>query len=343
MASSAGTEPDLLEPLAGLQRTPQAFDFFEALRRVECAFPNKARLGQGLRPTQEPLRLGQEASMAFAPSALAGWYSATADRPARLLVHALGLLGPSGPLPLHLTEYARDRTRNAGDPTLARFLDIFHHRALSLFYRAWANSRPTVSFDRPQEDRFATYLGALCGQGQGSPTRHPDSARLYFAGRLAAQPRNAEGLTAMLQGCFGLPATVEPFVGEWLTLSPHDRWHLGQTRALGQGTVLGARTWQRQSKFRVAFAALDEKSLDSLLPGGSRLPRVQALVNHYAGPALAWDLRLRLAPPISKPWRLGQGPRLGWTTWLGASGHGRQDIILNPARNRGRPGPTRPA
>jgi type VI secretion system protein ImpH len=64
-------------------------------------------------------------------------------------------------LPLHLTEYARDRARNADDPTLARFLDIFHHRTLSLFYRAWANSRPTLSFDRPQADRFAAFLGAL--------------------------------------------------------------------------------------------------------------------------------------------------------------------------------------
>jgi type VI secretion system protein ImpH len=340
MASSDRTGPTQLESLATLQQAPHKFDLFEALRRVECAFPGKARLGQGQRPLHEAVRLGQEPSMAFAPSVLAGWVSATADRPARLVVNGLGLWGPSGPMPLHLTEYARDRSRNAGDPTLARFLDIFHHRALSLFYRAWANSRPTVAFDRPNEDRFAATLGSLCGQGT-SPRREdkgaPEIARLFFAGRLAAQPRNAEGLAAMLQGLFGLPATVEPFVGEWLSLSPHDRWHLGRTRALGQGTVLGARTWQRQSNFRVAFGPLDKESLQSLLPGGSRLPRVKALINHYAGPALAWDLRLRPAPQISKPWRLGQEARLGWTTWLGSSARRRQDIILNPARNRSRP------
>jgi type VI secretion system protein ImpH len=140
----------------------------------------------------------------------------------------------------------------------------------------------------------------------------------------------------MLHGSFGLPVTIEPFVGEWLSLSPHDRWHLGHPRALGQGTVLGARTWQRQSKFRVVFGPLDEKSHQSLLPGGSRLPRVKALINHYAGPALAWDLRLRLAPQISKPWRLGQETRLGWTAWLGSSGRRRQDMVFDPARTLAR-------
>jgi predicted component of type VI protein secretion system len=56
----------------------------------------------------------------------------------RLGVRFFGLTGPQGPMPLHFTEYVRERARNHGDPTLARFLDLFHHRLLSLFYRAWA-------------------------------------------------------------------------------------------------------------------------------------------------------------------------------------------------------------
>jgi type VI secretion system protein ImpH len=334
MAIPSGTEPVLL---AALHKAPHAFDLFDALRRVECAFPQKMRLGQGLRPGHEPLRLGQEPMLAFASSPLARFVPAQGNKPPRLLVHSLGLLGPSGPLPLHLSEYARDRVRNSGDPTLARFLDVFHHRALSLFYRAWANSRPTVSFDRPAEDRFATTLGALCGQGSKAlrgRDQIPDNARLHFAGRLAAHPRNAEGLVAMLRDFFGLPVTIEPLVGEWLPLSPRDRWHLGRTRALGQGTVLGARTWQRQGKFRVVLGPLDEESLRSLLPGGSRLARLRALVNHYVGPALTWDLRLRPNPRKTKPLRMGQGARLGWTAWLGSPGHRRQDVIFDPARTR---------
>lgn len=337
MASPPGTQPPVL---AALHQAPHAFDFFQALRRVECAHPHMARIGEGLRPSQEPLRLGQEPTMAFAPSPLAALLPAHASRPARLLVHCLGLLGPSGPLPLHLTEYVRDRSRNAGDPTLARFLDIFHHRALSLFYRAWANSQPTVSQDRPHEDRYASFLGALCGQGSQALRGRdeiPDHFRLHFAGRLAAHPRNPEGLVTMLREFFGLPVAIEPFVGEWLPLSARDRWNLGRTRALGQGTVLGRRTWQRAGKFRVVFGCLDEGALASLLPGGARLGRLRAMVSHYAGPALTWDLRLRLDPKIPRPLCLGTNARLGWTTWLGSTAQHRQDVIFDPARNRNRP------
>jgi type VI secretion system protein ImpH len=319
--------------LDAIQKAPHAFDLFNALRRIECAFPQQARLGQGLRPSHEPLRLGQEASLAFASSSLARCLPARGVQPARLLIHSFGLLGPSGPLPLHLTEFTRDRVRNAGDPTFARFLDIFHHRALSLFYRAWANSQPTVGHDRPTEDRFVRYLGAICGLGTRPRQTAPNTSLLYFAGRLAAQPRNAEGLLALLHDFLGLPVSIEPFVGEWLPLSSRDRWHLGRTRGLGQGTVLGARTWQRQHKFRLVVGPLDETSLRSLLPGGSRLAGLQALVKRYVGPAMAWDLRLRLAPQTPRPPSIGQGTRLGWTTWLGTSTR-RQDVIFDPSRQR---------
>lgn len=68
--------------------------------------------------------------------------SASDEGPARLEQFFFGLGGPNGPLPLHLTEYMRERQRNHADPTSKRFLDVFHHRLLSLFYRAWAEARP---------------------------------------------------------------------------------------------------------------------------------------------------------------------------------------------------------
>ena len=46
-----------------LEATPYAYDFFQALRRIECLHPAKPRLGTALRPVDEPVRLGQEASL----------------------------------------------------------------------------------------------------------------------------------------------------------------------------------------------------------------------------------------------------------------------------------------
>ena len=119
--------------------------------------------------------------MAFAPSTLSAFEEQAGGRPPRLEQRFFGLLGPNGPLPLHLTEYARDRLRHHGDRTLVRFLDLFHHRLALLFYRAWAEARPTVQHDRPDEDRFATYVGSLAGYGS------PGHARSRRRGR----PRQA--------------------------------------------------------------------------------------------------------------------------------------------------------
>jgi type VI secretion system protein ImpH len=194
--------------LRSLERAPYRFDFFDVLRRFECAHPEASRLGRAPRPCDEPIRLGQEASLGFPSSPMASFVPSAAGKPPRLSVHFLGLLGPNGPLPLHLTEYARDRMRNAGDRALVRFLDVFHHRILTLFYRVWADAQPTVSLDRPKEDRFGTYLGSLIGLGMPSLRNRdefPDQAKLYFAGRFAAQTRNCEGLTAIVGAFFGLP------------------------------------------------------------------------------------------------------------------------------------------
>ena len=326
--------------LRALERAPYRFDFFDVLRRFECAHPEDTRLGRAPRPCDEPIRLGQEASLGFSPSTVASFAPSVGGRPPRLSACFLGLLGPNGPLPLHLTEYARDRARNANDFALVRFLDVFHHRILALFYRAWADAQPTVSLDRPKEDRFATYLGSLLGLGMPSVRdrdEFPDRAKLFFAGRLAAQPRNCEGLAAMVGAFFGLPVKIEEFAGEWLTLPEDARWRLGRSaRAgiLGQSTVAGARTWQRQSKFRVVFGPLREDDFHSLLPGGARLRRLVALVRNYTGNSLNWDVRLHLEHQVKRPFRLGQSSSLGWTSWLGRcpQGERRQDVILNPLK-----------
>src|SRR6185369_7881895 len=128
--------------------------------------------------------LGQEPDMAFAPAPLASFEPGEKGRPGRLQVRLFGLLGPNGPLPLHFTEYARERLRHANDPTLSRFLDLFHHRLMTLFYRAWAQAQPHVSRDRPNDDRFAVYVGALFGLSQPTSRNRdtlPDLAKLFHA------------------------------------------------------------------------------------------------------------------------------------------------------------------
>jgi type VI secretion system protein ImpH len=330
--------------LGRLARTPWAFGFFHTLRRLDCLQSGLPRLGDSARAKDDPVRLGQVSSLIFAPAELAALQPASAQRPARLLVYFLGLLGPNGPLPLHLTEYARDRERHASDPTFARFLDIFHHRILSLFYRGWAQAQPAVSFDRPAEDRFGTYLGALAGGGMPAFARRdamPDLAKRHYTGHLACPTRHAEGLRAILSDFLGLPVRIDQFIGHWLTLPPDCRLRLGEGRttgSLGLTTTLGGRVWDHQSHFRVRLGPLGLADYLRLLPGGLTLTRVKAVVRNYVGDPLEWDLNPVLAEPEVPRLRLGAGHRLGWTTWLASGPLGRDgdDLKLNPNLSPGR-------
>jgi type VI secretion system protein ImpH len=325
-----------------LAHEPYRFDFFETLRRLECLQPElerkdgkpsaPARLGRSLRPLDDPIRLGQQPTLGFAAASVAKLDRGDEERPPRLDVLCFGLLGPNGPLPIHLTEYALERLRER-DPTFARFLDVFHHRMLSLFYRAWADTQPTVSFDRPASDRFAIYLGALFGLGMPALRNQdavPDFAKLYYAGQLSGQTRHAEGLQAILSDFFGLPVVVEQFIAHWMELPEDCRCRLGEstvTGILGVSAVIGERVWDCQHKFRITIGPLSLEDYQRFLPrpDGRALEQLVALVRNYIGHEVDWDLCLILRKDQTRVdakrtpalIALGRGSgRLGWTMWL---------------------------
>lgn len=338
MAGENGPQATGVNYLERLRKEPHKFNFYQAVRRLESIYRHKPRLGRSLRPADDAVRLAQEPSLSFAPATLAALEPAKGERPPRLFVRFAGLFGPNGPLPLHLTEYARDRIFNARDFTMARFLDIFHHRMLSLFYRAWADAQPTVQFDRPETDRFATYIGAAFGMGMPA-LRNRDSAndlaKLFFAGRLACPTRHPEGLAALLNEYFQLPMRIEEFVGHWLRLPENCRCELrlgSQTASLGLSTTIGERVWDCQQKFHIVAGPMRFADYERLLPGGASLQSLISLVRLYAGLELSWEVHLVLKKEETPPLTLGCGSRLGWTTWLTSKTpeNDPADLVLNP-------------
>jgi type VI secretion system protein ImpH len=342
LSSSPESRPSWLQRLAEL---PGRFDFHLALRRFDALHADRPRLGDAERPSEERVRLGQTPSASFTGSELVE-YTEEGDDPgralARLTVGFLGLWGPNGPLPSHLTEYAHERLHHAGDPTLVRFVDVFHHRMLVLFHRAWAAAQPTVSMDRPESDAFAGYVGALMGLGLEATRRRggvTDFAKLHYAPLFSASSRNADGLRDVIADYFGMPVVIEEFVGEWLDLPEDERWHLGESRetgALGR-VALGARIWSRSNKFRVLLGPLDGAAFEQMLPGGAGIAELSSLVRLYTNDEWDWDLRLVLSPSISAPIRLGGGGRLGWTTRIGSARSAEQiDVVVDPVTRRTR-------
>ena len=149
-AATIDTRREALDALlADVTKQPWAHDFFALMRRLDALRPGAPRPGAPCGRAQEPLRLTQVPELDFAPAALAA--PGTPASPVRRgwVCASSACSGPQGPMPLHFTEYVRDRLQHHGDPALARFLDLFHHRLLSLFYRAWAQAQPAVQRDRP--------------------------------------------------------------------------------------------------------------------------------------------------------------------------------------------------
>jgi type VI secretion system protein ImpH len=320
MDAATGRQADAVAYFAELREAPYRHDFYETLRRIECLYANHPRWAEAKLPVDEPVRLGQDPDLAFAPSPLAS-FELRGAYPPRLQVRLFGLLGPNGPLPIHLTEYARERLRNAGDPTFSRFLDVFHHRFLAMFYRAWAQAQPHVSRDRPGEDHFARHVSALLGMMLESfhdRDTVPDVAKLFHAGALVRHVRNAEGLAVILQDFFRVPVEVEEFVGHWMQLGPNEQTALARDGAtLGTGAVLGRRVWDRQHKIRVQLGPVGLADYESFLPGGTMLQKLVDWVRLYLSFELDWDVRLMLAMDEVPQLTLGRAGRLGWTTWLG--------------------------
>ena len=232
-----------------------------------------------------------------------------------------GLFGPNGPLPIHITEYARERLRHADDPTLCRFLDVFHHRFLALFYRAWAQAQPAVNHDRPADDRFTVYVGAFLGMAPATLRDRdalPDLGKLFHVGALIRHVRNAEGLTHILQHFFRVPIRIEEFVGHWMSLSARERTCLSvEGAALGSGAVLGRRVWDRQHKFRIHLGPLTLEQYERFLPGGTSIRKMVDWVRMYLCFELDWDVRLALKTTEVPRLMLDGRQRLGWTTWIG--------------------------
>jgi len=309
---------------------PHAYDFYQALRRIASAHPHMPPLGEALRPVDEPVRLGQPAELDFAVASLHS-LERRADAPPRLMQRIFGLLGPNGALPLHLTEYARERSQHHADTTFQRFLDMLTHRFALLFYRAWAEAQPAVSLDRGDSKAYFNRLGSLVGIGLASLQDRdalPDASKVYFAGRLSRQTRDADGLLCWIRCEFDVPVTIEQWCGHWMTLMPSERSRLGRREGavLGRSAVLGGSVWDVQHKFRISVGPLTLPQYLRLLPGGADLARLQALVRHWVGIEFDWDLKLVLlreeVPRLalgSTPLRPGTGARvrLGLTSWLG--------------------------
>lgn len=312
------------EPFRAAMAAPWNFGFLSLLRRIAAREPASPRVGTASRPQAEPYRLGQQPSLAFAPREIAE--VARRDDRLRIRLFGLGVLGPNGPMPIHVTEIARDRKDGRQDSTLVDFLDLFHHRYLTLFYRAWAQAQAAAGLDRAADETFSLYVASLAGNDPDEALHGalPSHARLAASAHLVREARNPAGLAATLSHFFGVPVHVDEYVLHWIAVTPDEHSRLGvagMPSVMGEGALLGEMVPDRQHKFRLRVGPLSLDQYIRLTPGGKDLPVLVDWVRAFVGHEFAWELELQVQPRSAPPARIGAPERLGWSTWLGDAQH----------------------
>jgi len=324
LASEGGRPDPSLEE--ALFQEEFRFDFFQAVRLLELIYPQRQQVGHQAKPSEEAVRFRAHVSLSFPPSAIQDLQRQhDGEGPARLGAAFMGLTGPLGVLPRHYTELMLERERRH-DHALRDFFDLFNHRLISLFYRAWEKYRFHIAFERTikanrEYDSFSLHLFDFIGMGTGGlrgRLQFGDEALLFYAGLLGQQPHSASALCNMLSDYYGVPVKVVQFVGQWLNITEENRTRLGEANnSLGESALAGAQIWDQQAKFKIRIGPLGFASFEQLLPGADMHASFVQMTRYVSGQEFDFDIQLVLKAP-EVPWcRLGNArARLGFSTWL---------------------------
>lgn len=327
--SSDMNESPLTELLA---REPYQFEFFQAVRLLERFSPDRKPVGRFVKPSTEVARFGAHPSLNFPASQIQS-IQQRPGQPPFVEVNFMGLTGPLGLLPHAYTELMRERIRQK-DTAFRDFLDIFHHRIISLFYQAWEKYRFTIAYERGERDRFSHHLLDLIGLGtQGLHDRQDvaDDSLIYYSGLLSMNTRSAAALQQILADYFEIEVAIEQFVGAWYPMDPENQCHIGEetgwSEQLGWGAVAGDEIWEQQSRIRIRLGPLTFAQYREFLPGESAWNELRAITRFFARGEFDVEVQLVMKREEVPPCQLGQetdaAPQLGWSTWVKSAGMNR--------------------
>lgn len=322
------------------------FDFFQAVRLLERSTALRRLATRALHLATPAVTVPGE-SVRFSSRPLLSFAAADIDRiaatdaedqPWHMMVNFMGLTGSQGVMPYYLSELVLRELRNK-NPVLKDFLDLFNHRMVALYYRAWHKYQLPANFEHARQqghhgphrnDLFTDALLSLTGLGSKELTHRlpiPDDAIAGFAGLLSRPVCTADGLRGMIRQYFGIKTDIRQFQGQWQSLPTDVQTRLpgpeapqGLNNRLGHNTLLGASSFQVQNKFTVAVDALTYEQFMELAPGSRQLEALKAFINFSVGSELDFDLEVTLSdrevPAAQLADRPDYQPLLGWNTHL---------------------------
>ena len=330
MATSLGQHDPGMNPLHALFKKPFEIGFFQAVRLLRRWLPTRLPVGRFSPPAREAARFIAHPSLAFPASEIQELTLPSDDSPATMKVNFMGLSSPQGVLPTPYTELIIERAQKK-DNALRDFLDLFNHRLISFFYRAWEKHHFFVSYELGEPDSVSPLMMSLLGLGtEGLAKRQlvPDQALIFYSGLLTQKPRSAQNLKQLLTDYFRVNVEIEQFVGTWVPLRKIDQTVLDESESsmqrLGFGAIVGDEVWDQQSTVRVRLGPLTREQYLSFLPReqSQAYRDLKSLLKFWANNELDFEVQLILQGKQTPGFDLDTDNDkngellLGWTTWI---------------------------
>jgi len=311
------TESDVIEQLCADSRY---YSFFKLVELLQSISKTAVPVGHQGPVEREILRFRPAAHLAFPASDIASLEHS--EDKLQLSINFLGLYGTTSPLPAFYTEaiIAADL-----DDSLRRdFLDLFHHRIISLLYRIWQKYRYYIEYQKGAVDVFSQRMYSLIGLGN-EELRQSSNIKwerlLYYSGLLSMRSRSAVVLEKIISHYFGnLPVNIEQSVLRWVNIDTTQRNCMGADNcSLGLNMSIGERVLDRAGKFNLRLGPLDFKQFQDFLPTGKYYDSLRELVKILLIDQLDFDIVLLLKRAEVPSMRLSEDTpcRLGWSGWVG--------------------------
>jgi type VI secretion system protein ImpH len=306
---------------------PYSFRFFQMVRLLGRLYPERKPVGIFATPSDELVRFSAMPSLTFPASEIQS-YAPQDEEPGRLDVNFMGLNVVNGPMPRSYTAALLERKR-AKDRASLEFFDIFNHRIISLFYRAWKRYRFFIAYEMTGQgdDEITQRLYDVVGLGTpGLRNRMaiPDEAAIYYAGIVGNQIRSAEGLKQVLGHYFGVPVEIRQFTGGWERLPDAQQTFLRESasfsESLGVGTVVGDEVWNQQGAMTVRLGPMRLEQYRQFLPGARGQMELESWLAFYSRREFDFVVQLVLdreeVPHTVLLNERENSARLGYESWL---------------------------
>ena len=327
------------------------FPFFQAIWLLERYCSDRLPVGDRGPVAKEAFRFRPDVAMGFPASdvrRITERTEAAADTSYyQVDVTFMGLYGVSSPLPIHYAidilrsvdkfsaaESQQNETTAGGERQTALsetgsspardFLDIFHHRLISLFYRSWLKYRYDVSFGIPGRNVITDYLLWLigCPGGFDNATLGVSPIRMIrYAGILTQRPRSGVTLEGMLGDYWkDVAVEVEQCVGRWVPLSQADMNRAGVANStMGVDLTVGEQVYDLSGAFNISMGPMNWTTYLSFLPDGTCFEQTRSLVQLFCADPLSFTIELSLNAGEVPEMQLSSGAeaaRLGFTSWV---------------------------